>query len=75
MAKDRQQQQKKKERERRVAQKKLAAAAKAREQETTTKEPRTVTERGNLKKQTVQKSDYVPINKKSPFTQRRGAGG
>lgn len=74
MAKDKQQQQKKKERERRVAQKKLTAAAKSREEETTAKEPRTVTERGKLKKTTVPKPDYVPTNKKSPFTQRRGGG-
>jgi hypothetical protein len=75
MANSKQQQQKKKERERRVAQKKLAAAAKSRDQEQTAKEPRSVTERGKLRKETVAKPDYVPTNKKSPFTQRRGGGG
>ncbi len=75
MANSKQQQQKKKERERRVAQKKLATAAKSREQEQSTTEPRTVTGHGKLKKETVTKPDYVPTNKKSPFTQRRGGGG
>jgi hypothetical protein len=74
MANSKQQQQKKKERERRVAQKKLAAAAKAKEQEKATTEPRTVTTHGKIKKETVAKPDYVPTNRKSPFTQRRGGG-
>lgn len=74
MANSKQQQQKKKERERRVAQKKLAAEAKSREQEKTTKEPRTITGHGKLKKETATKPEFVPTNRKSPFTQRRGGG-
>ncbi len=73
MAKNKQQ--KKKERERRVAQKKLAAAAKKRAQEKTTKEPqKTVPERTKLMTVAVPKTNYVPTNKKSPFTQRRSGG-
>jgi len=71
MAKDKQQ--KKKERERRVAQNKLAAAAKRRAQEKTTTEPKkAVPERTKFMTAAVPKTDYIPISKKSPFTQRRG---
>ena len=73
MAKNKQQ--KKKERERRVAQKKLAAAAKKRAQEKTTKESqKTVPERTKLMTAAIPKTDYVPTNKKSSFTQRRSGG-
>ena len=73
MAKNKQQ--KKKERERRVAQKKLAATEKRRAQEKTTKEsPKTVPERTKLMTAAVPKTDYVAINKKSSFTQRRSGG-
>ncbi len=73
MAKNKQQ--KKKERERRVAQKKLAAAEKKRVQEKITKESqKTVPERTKLMTEAVPKTDFVPTNKKSSFTQRRSGG-
>ncbi|MDA1013204.1 MAG: hypothetical protein O3A00_01985 [Planctomycetota bacterium] len=65
--------QKKKDRERRVAQKKHDADAKRHAQEKTTKEPaRATLAKPNLSANAVPKTDYVPINKKSPFSQRRG---
>ena len=67
--------QKKKERERRVAQKKLAATAKKRSQKKPAKEPqKTVPERTKLMTVTAPKTNYIPSNKKSPFTQRRSGG-
>ena len=68
-------QQKKKERERRVARKKLAEAAQRRAQEKTTAEPKkSVPERIKLMTRDVPKTDYVPANKKTTFTQRRSGG-
>jgi hypothetical protein len=70
MAKDKQQ--KKKERERRVARKKHAAAAKKRAREKETSESQqTVPRRTKVETAAVSKTDYVPVNRKSPFTQRR----
>lgn len=69
MAKNKQQ--KKKEREKRVAEKKLAAAVRRREDEKA-KDPKKVPKQSKVMTGGVQKTDYVPQNKKSPFTQRRG---
>jgi hypothetical protein len=74
MAKDKQQ--KKKDRERRVAQKKLAEAAKKRTLEKTTKEnQKAVPGKSRVMSGAATKTDYVPTNKKSPFTHRRSGGG
>ena len=73
MAKDKQQ--KKKERDRRVAQKKLTADAKKRTQEKSTKEAqKAAPKKSQVMSGAVTKTDYVPTNKKSTFTQRRGGG-
>jgi len=73
MAKNKQQ--KKKKRERRVAQEKHAAATRRRAQEKTTKESqKSVPERTKRIEAAAPKTDYIPTNKKSPFTQRRGGG-
>ena len=71
MAKNKEQ--KKKDRERRVAQKKHAAEIKKHAQEKTAKEPASSSlAKPNLTAAAVPKSNYIPVNKKSPFTQRRG---
>jgi len=73
MAKNKQK--KKKKRERRVAQEKHVAAAKRLAQKKTTKETQqTVPERTKRTEAAAPKTDYIPTNKKSPFTQRRGGG-
>ncbi len=67
--------QKKKEREKRVAQKKLAAAAKKRELEKTTQDSKKkVPAKTKVMTSAVPKTDYIPNNKKSTFTQRRSGG-
>ncbi len=73
MAKNKQQ--KKTERDRRVAQKKHNAALKERAQEKATKEAKkSVPLKTKHMTSAVPKTDYVPANKKSPFTQRRSGG-
>ena len=73
MAKDKQQ--KKKDRERRVAQKKLAAIAKKRTQEKLDQgDPKAGFGKIEVMSGAVTKPAYVPTNKKSTFTQRRGGG-
>ena len=74
MAKNKQQ--KKKERERRVAQKKLADATRKRAQTKAAKESeKTVSKTKNtMTSAAIPKIDYVPDNKKNPFTQRRSGG-
>ena len=73
MAKNKQQ--KKKERERRVAQKKHVAAQKKRAREKAAEEsPKSAPVKTMTRTKTGLKADYVPTNRKSPFTQRRGDG-
>ncbi|MFQ5732286.1 MAG: hypothetical protein ACE5KM_10065 [Planctomycetaceae bacterium] len=72
MAKNKQQ--KKKERERRVAKKKLADAQKRARAHSAKETQKTAPERTKFVTAAVPKPDYVPTNKKNPFTQRRGGG-
>jgi hypothetical protein len=67
--------QKKKERERRVAKKKLAAAEKrAQAQTTNDAEKKLPRAKKIMTGAALPKTNYVPTNKKSPFTHRRSGG-
>jgi hypothetical protein len=66
---------KKKERERRVAQKKIAARKKVQEKSAKEEEKPFPQTKRTFPVAPRPQAQYVPANKKSPFTQRRSGGG
>ena len=65
---------KKKERERRVAQKKIAAQKKVQEKSAKEADKPFPQTKKTFSVVTRPKAQHVPVNKKSPFTQRRTGG-